>query len=366
MDDRLCVLIDIASRVTDEHLAEIVAYAAERLISEELWVSSPEPTEDRDTETEAELPDPADSVNPREHDMHPMTTDKRERSALLPCPHCGSAAVNRFGYKRGKPRFRCNECGKTYVTTTNTVMYYSHQSADSWDSAANDTVTGVPLWKTADNLEISEYTAFRMRHKMLMALERRDPSSVVLQGECELDETYVLESHKGKKIPYYWRSPRKHGSVAKKPGLSNEQVCIMTGIERGGPAYANTQNTAAPSKNEILASFRGHIAEGSHVICDGASGYDVLFNELRCDITHTHPHGINKVNGFHSFIKRRYNHGYRGLATKYLNRYNSLFGLVYGRIQQATVTMSKLLRNNQGTDNYFKVSAVKTANLLVI
>ena len=77
-------------------------------------------------------------------------------------------------------------------------MYYSHQSADSWNSTANDTITGVPLSKTAENLDVSQYTAFRMRHKMLMALEQHEPSSVVLHGDCELDETFVLESHKGK------------------------------------------------------------------------------------------------------------------------------------------------------------------------
>jgi len=245
-------------------------------------------------------------------------------------------------------------------------MYYSHQDAASWAAAANDTINGLPLRETAENLEVSEYTSFRMRHKMLMALEQRENSGVVLQGECELDETYVLESHKGKKIPEYWRGPRKHGAVAQKPGLSNEQVCIMTGIERGGHAYANTQNVAMPSRNEIISAFHEHIAEGSHVICDGASGYDVLFDALNCDVTHTHAHGINKVNGFHSFIKRRYYSCYHGLATKYLNRYNSLFGLVYGRVQQAAESMRKLVCNNQGTGNFFKTSAVKTENLLTV
>jgi len=243
-------------------------------------------------------------------------------------------------------------------------MYYSHQRAESWDTVASDTVNGVPLLKTAGNIGVSEDTAFRMRHKVLMALERRESSGVTLQGECELDETYVLESHKGKKIPEYWRPPRKHGAVAQKPGLSSEQVCIMAGIERGGPAYANTQNVARPSGDEIIAAFHGHIAEGSHVICDGASAYGVLYDKLKCDITHTHSHGINKVNGFNSFIKRRYVSGYHGVATKYLNRYNSLFGLVYGRVQQAVESMKKLIHNNQGTDNFFQVSAIKSVNLL--
>jgi hypothetical protein len=140
----------------------------------------------------------------------------------------------------------------------------------------------------------------------------------------------------------------------------------MTGIERGGSAYATTVNMAAPSKSEIVTAFHEHIAEGSHVICDGATGYDVLFDDLKCDVTHTHPHGINSVNGFHSFIKHRYDHGYHGLSTKYINRYNSMFGLVYGRVQQAKESLKRLICSNQGTGNFFKVSAIKREYLLVV
>lgn len=39
-------------------------------------------------------------------------------------------------------------------------------------------------------------------------------------------------------------------------------------------------------------------------------------------------YNLNTVNGFHSFIKGRYKF-YRGVATKYLNRYNELFSFAY-------------------------------------
>jgi transposase-like protein len=180
MEDRLSALIEIASKVTDEHLAEITNYAA-------CWLSEEATTQIVQSETIA-IPDVALSSG----------NSEREHNSLLPCPHCGSTAVNHFGSKRGKPRFRCKVCKKTFVFTTNTVMYYSHQNAESWSATADDLVSGVPLRETAENLGISEYTAFRMRHKLLMALEQREPVGTVLQGECELDETYVLESHNGK------------------------------------------------------------------------------------------------------------------------------------------------------------------------
>ena len=42
----------------------------------------------------------------------------------------------------------------------------------------------------------------------------------VFSGKIELDEKYVLNSHKGKKIDNL--KPRKRGGLASKRGLSNE------------------------------------------------------------------------------------------------------------------------------------------------
>ena len=39
-------------------------------------------------------------------------------------------------------------------------------------------------------------------------------------------------------------------------------------------------------------------------------------------------YNLNTVNGFHSFIKQRYEF-FRGVASKYINRYNALFLTTY-------------------------------------
>ena len=112
----------------------------------------------------------------------------------------------------------------------------------------------------ARHLEIHS-TAFNMRHKILLALEaeeQRQPT--VLDGVCELDDTYVLENLKGSKIPEdYGRKARKHGAVAQKPGVSNEYVSISTGVQRDGGAYCRTVTRATPGKNDIASVFDGHI-----------------------------------------------------------------------------------------------------------
>jgi hypothetical protein len=240
-----------------------------------------------------------------------------------------------------------------------------------------DTVEGVPLKETAASVDVSEATAFRMRHKILLSLEseeEREP--IVLCGVCELDDTYVLESLKGSKIPDdYWRKPRKHGATAQKRGISNEYISISTGIQRDGKSIADTVTRATPSKEDINAVFDGHINESALVLCDGTAVYNLLganvgcavkniFEEERCNKGGKGFFNINTVNSFHSFIKNRYNQ-YRGVATKYLNRYNKLFSKVFRCDNNLADELWSVFSTND-IERHFSTQDVISLNLLGI
>ena len=289
-----------------------------------------------------------------------IENNTKEKSAP-PCPHCRSDA-KRNGHKDGVQRFKCKSCGKTFGETTNTTMYNSQCGEAAWKQVIQDTVDGVPLDVTADCLELSHSTVFNMRHKILLALEAEETRNpTMLDGVCELDDTYVLESQKGTKIPEgYWRGPRKHGAVAQKRGVSNEYVCISAGVQRDGEAYSQTVTRSIPGKRDIAAAFDGHIGDAALIMCDGAESYDALGEKHGCTVmkvTEENRGGfthINTVNGFHSFIKDRYK-DYRGVATKYLNRYNALFSKAYrGNIDLAD-NIYKILCSNDA-NRFFSVN----------
>lgn len=42
------------------------------------------------------------------------------------CPYCDSSNIIRYGHKCNKQRFFCRECGRTFITTTHTIMSNSH------------------------------------------------------------------------------------------------------------------------------------------------------------------------------------------------------------------------------------------------
>ena len=186
-----------------------------------------------------------------------------ENTADIPnCPYCNSDKAIRYGHKCGKQRFLCKQCGRTFVTTTHTVMSHSRSNKAVWQEVINDTVQGNALKYTAKRLDINDHTVFNMRHKLLLALqELPETEQTLLEGVSELDEIFVLECYKGKPLPEtVGRKARKHGAKAQKCGISNEYVCICTGIQRKGDAYAATVNCVKPDMEELAGIFIGHIA----------------------------------------------------------------------------------------------------------
>ena len=293
-----------------------------------------------------------------------------EEKPIPPCPHCKSEIAKRFGYVANHQRYRCKDCGKTFMETTNTIMAHSHCGEAAWKQVIRDTVEGLPLDTTADSLVMSHATVFNMRHKILLALEAeevREPT--VLNGVCELDDTYVLESYKGSKLTEgFWREARKHGAVAQKRGISNEYLCISTGVQRDGAAYSRTVTRATPGKNDIVTVFAGRIGKESLILCDGAKSYNALGESCGCPVLNVDGEKgfahVNTANGFHSFIKDRYNQ-YRGVATKYLNRYNALFSKAFRNGENLVDRIYNILCSND-VPRHHSVQDVKALNLLDI
>ena len=289
------------------------------------------------------------------------------------CPYCGSKSVVKNGHKCHKQEYLCKECRKTFVSTTKTLMANSHQPREIWEEMIDDTLSGCSLDQSAQRLDLTHDCTFRMRHKFLAALVSLQQEEDLSLGEVsELDETFVLDSYKGQELPEeIERKARKHGESAEKRGISNEYVCICTGVQRGGGAIAKTVNRAKPSSKEIQSVFDGHIAEGSLILCDGLKSYRSLEKNVRCTVKDVNSeaekklYNLNTVNSFHSFIKFRYEF-YRGVATKYLNRYNALFAAAYKRTADKVCQICDLLLNVSQVNRFVSYRTLKTDLLLCL
>lgn len=112
------------------------------------------------------------------------------------CPHCTSEHVVRFGKVKGRQRYLCKCCGKTFMDTTNTVLYRTRKG-DEWITFVDCMFKGYSLRKSAEIVGVTWVTLFYWRHKLLTALKQIDFDH--FDGIVEVDETYFLYSQKGKR-----------------------------------------------------------------------------------------------------------------------------------------------------------------------
>ncbi len=119
-----------------------------------------------------------------------------ERVAAQGCPHCAGREVVGWGRSDGLLRFRCKSCGRTFNALTKTPMAHLRKK-EKWLDHARAMIEGKSLAKTAALCGVHPTTAFRWRHRFLRAPASDKPRG--LRGIVEADETFILESFKGRR-----------------------------------------------------------------------------------------------------------------------------------------------------------------------
>ena len=250
------------------------------------------------------------------------------------CPCCGDldARFIRKGKQRGKQRFQCKSCGHKFTYDTKQLTSNSQQPLESWVIVLEDTLSLESLDSTANKIGVCHSTAFHMRHKLMLYMETAMAAAEPLEALIEADETYVLESQKGTRVTH--RKPRKYGEGASKRGLSDEQLCVCFAADREKHIVARCVNRAKPSAEDLVDALAEHIAEKSLLLCDGATSYNYLAEKTNCEKvslvgheSYNKVYHLNTVNSLHSRFKEMLR-TFRGVATKYLNRYAALFALI--------------------------------------
>ncbi len=236
------------------------------------------------------------------------------------------------GYQKGngKPRYRCTGCGRVMTYDSCTIMSNLKISKDEFIEICRDTLNLVPISMTAARLDRSIPTVHYNRHKFLAVLEEiLEAECFTLSGTVEIDETYELESSKG--VPPENRKARKRGEPSHFRGISHEQVCIVTTTDRNGHEIFKAVGLGKPTSDSITETFGKRIGFKSVIYCDGAFSYDQLGRETNCKLVQLYDYAsynsvehLNTVNSIHKLIKDTMAF-YRGVATRYLNRYMALF-----------------------------------------
>jgi transposase-like protein len=126
------------------------------------------------------------------------------------CPHCESSAVTRHGRDDSQPhrqRYRCTRCGARFDDLTDTVLAGHHQPLRVWVVCLYFMGLNLSNRQIANELDLGVSDVQAMTEHLRQGLTAKAPA-VVLAGEVEIDEVYVVAGHKG-----------NPGAVAKKGAL---------------------------------------------------------------------------------------------------------------------------------------------------
>ena len=240
------------------------------------------------------------------------------------CPHCGEFHYSKFGTDKGLRRYKCLECNRTFTEHTGTWISGIHNKALIPEFLKTMELE-LSILKSSKKLKLDPCTVFEWRHKFLSSIEIQ--SDVDFKGITETDETFFLESQKGKKCVD--RKPRERGGGAKR-GISNEQAAVITVMDRCGNSEFIWSNMGRISEQDIERAF-GHRIGNRTVLCsDGHNSYKAFSNTH--DIEHhiinaskgEHVKGIfhiQHINSLHSRLKFFFDYDRKGVSTKYLQKY---------------------------------------------
>ena len=250
------------------------------------------------------------------------------------CPRCRSDHVGGWGSQSGYPRYKCKCCKKTFNALTSTPLAHLRvrEKADQYlDCMRGDTTLRV----AAKQCDISLPTSFRLRHRIMRIIET--DQAELLSGISEIDETFLLESHKGE---------RGLGETARKRGKRKTR----TKTKASRPDKAQTRPRSIPimvacdrqnhitdavldhvSADELEAHLTGRIEPGSILCADAHLSHECIARRLNLNLKELvisqgfyvieDNYHIQHVNAYHSDFKMWINGFFKGVSTKYLARY---------------------------------------------
>lgn len=161
----------------------------------------------------------------REAEVRLLAALRRHRfppGAPRRCPRCRSPRTIRWGRFGARQRYRCHGCRRTFSDLTATPLAYTKHPA-RWIAFGRCMLEGHSVRRTAAHVGVDKDTAFRWRHRLAAAYDRRPDAP--RSGPAALVPTRLPFSEKGRR-PQGRPPRRRRGRLV---GRSEGRlVCILT------------------------------------------------------------------------------------------------------------------------------------------
>ena len=275
-----------------------------------------------------------------------------EGSDIIKCRNCGSVAVKKHGTKDGKQRYRCKDCNKTFTMRTKTFFSHSHVEDWQWKEIIKGSVEMLSIRKIASNTGLGGTSVCYCKNKIMGVVTAKFKDQDRFKDIAECDETFVHLSYKGKRDPSFFvyrlkRLPRHHRSKEEKieylkknglweelqqdpeflahllsakkrsetslPGTNDDNVCILTGIDRDQNIFIKPICIGSMETTHVTESFENRFAEDAILVTDGNTTYNWFAEEnnihhevIPAEVHAVGPYSLSRVNGLHRNIKGYY------------------------------------------------------------
>ena len=121
---------------------------------------------------------------------------------LVTCPHCSSESVIRDGRddtQAHRQRYTCHGCRKRFDDLTGTIFASRHEPLRTWIICLYFMGLNLSTLQIAKELDMDRNDVQAMVQLLRQGVVDRRPA-VVLDGEVECDEVYVVAGHKGNPV----------------------------------------------------------------------------------------------------------------------------------------------------------------------
>lgn len=120
------------------------------------------------------------------------------------CPHCGSVKSIKYGTSKGRQRYLCKDCKKTFGDTNGTVAFRSKLTVSQWLEFIKMTLQGESCRTISKNLGINKQTALHNRYRICEVIRQLVSNQDDFRSLAESDEYYYPLSFKDKKDPMFF------------------------------------------------------------------------------------------------------------------------------------------------------------------
>jgi transposase-like protein len=211
------------------------------------------------------------------------------------CPKCGCIALYE---RKARPLWKCKGCTHEFSVTSGTIFA-------SRKLAIRDILLAIAIFvngakghsalQLSRDLDVQYKTAFVMAHKLREAMGAQSAKSVA--GDIEIDGAYFG----GYVKPANHKANRVDRRLAMNATGKRRVVVIMR--QRGG----NTLPFVFKSESAALPTIRDHVAPGSVIYADDASGWNALHSKYltkRINHSECYSDGESCTNQAESFFSR--------------------------------------------------------------